>query len=591
MAFTDLSDAPGTYSFTGQFTQASPSGAANGTGSAVADLLLGLPFSGMIEKADYFYNYARYFGAYVEDDFRVNRKLTLNLGLRYEYETGLKETNNNLVTGFNETVPSPLAAAMPGVVGGLQYAGTGGATQCCDFSKLKFAPRVGFAFAINNKTTARGGYGMYYAPMRYDPIAVLQTGYATETPLVSSNNGGLTPSPTFSFSNPFPGGPQTPTGNALGLLTGVGTPIAAYDSGLKSPYVEQFSADVQRELPGHILLDVGYVGSRARHLIAAPQGVGSSAAPGGGKTNIDQLNPKYFSLGAAALSQSVPNPFYGHGGTGTIGNPTVAEQQLLLPFPQFTSVNLIGSYSSASYNSLVVKGEKRLSSGLAFLSSFTWSRNLDGSYETPTQGGASNVGPQNVYDLRAEWGRSFINLPLRFVTAFTYELPFGKGKPLLKDSRWADLVVGGWAVSAITVYETGFPLGITQNNLNAAIGAASQRPNLTPGVSPETSGSLYDRLTHYVNPAAFTVVPEYVFGNTPRTISMRGPGEANWDMTVTKSFPINERVNFTFRAEAEDLFNTPYFSMPNLVAGSSTFGQITAAQIARSLKLGGRLSF
>src|SRR5581483_8547447 len=129
-----------------------------------------------------------------------------------------------MVIGFNSTIPSPLASARPGTVGGLQFAGVNGApTQCCDLSHVKFAPRVGVAYSVTPKTVVRGGYGIFWAPTRYDATAALQTGYTIEKPLVSSNNGGLTPSPTFSLNNPFPGGPQAPTGNAHGLLTGIGT--------------------------------------------------------------------------------------------------------------------------------------------------------------------------------------------------------------------------------------------------------------------------------------------------------------------------------------------------------------------------------
>ena len=190
--------------------------------------------------------------------------MTLNGGLRYEYETGLKDSNNNLVTGFNENVASPLASVVPGTVGGLEFAGTGGKNETGQLSKLKFAPRVGFSYAIDTKTTYRGGGGVFFSPLRYDATAALQTGFTTENQLISSNDGYQTPASSFSLSNPFPSGPEAPTGSSAGLLTGIGNPIAAYDSNIKSPVIYQFSTGIQRQLSKDTVLEVNYVGSRGQ---------------------------------------------------------------------------------------------------------------------------------------------------------------------------------------------------------------------------------------------------------------------------------------------------------------------------------------
>jgi hypothetical protein len=424
LSFTDLSNAPGSFTFDGQFTQATPS--VHDGGSALADLLLGLPVSGQIESSQRFYQYINYWGAYVQDEFRVTRRLTLNAGLRYEYETGLKDANNNEVVGFNKTITSPLSSYKDGTVGGLEFAGTGGRDETGQLSKLKFAPRVGFAYAVGQKTTIRGGAGVFYSPLRYDATAALQTGFTTETQLISSNDNYQTPAPGFSLSDPFPGGPQPPTGKANGLLTGIGNPIAAYDENIKSPVIYQFSAGVQRQLSNNTILEVDYVGSRGRHLLPSPQGGGSASPAGGGRTNIDQLNPSYFPLGSTALGAATANPYYQAGGPGLIGKQTVAYQQLLLPFPQFASVNVITTDSASSYNSVAARVQRRFSSGLTFLSTYTWSRNYDGSYETSSPSGGSNPGPQNIYDLKSEYGRSFIDVPNRFTLEGSY-LHFRQG--------------------------------------------------------------------------------------------------------------------------------------------------------------------
>jgi hypothetical protein len=592
LSFTDLSNAPGSFNFDGQFTQSSPS--VQSGGSAIADLLLGLPVSGQIESSQRFYQYINYWGAYIQDEFRVTRRLTLDAGLRYEYETGLKDANNNEVVGFNTTVASPLASYKPGTVGGLEFAGTGGRNETGQLSKLKFAPRVGFSYALGQKTTIRGGAGVFYSPLRYDATAALQTGFTTETQLISSNDNYQTPAAGFSLSNPFPGGPQPPTGKVNGLLTGIGNPIAAYDENIKSPVIYQFSTGVQRQLSSNTILEVDYVGSRGRHLLPSPQGGGSASPAGGGRTNIDQLNPSYFSLGSTALGAVTANPYYQAGGPGLIGKQTVAYQQLLLPFPQFASVNVIATDSASSYNSIAARVQRRFTSGLTFLSTYTWSRNFDGSYETSSPSGGSNPGPQNIYDLKSEYGRSFIDVPNRFTLAGSYLLPFGRGQRFLSTAGWWNNAIGGWELSAVTYYQSGFPLDITQNNLNSSIGAAVQRPNVNSGVSPQTHGSLYDRVNGYINPGAFTAVPEYQFGNLQKASSLRGPGSGvgNWDATLNKTISIKDRVNFAFRAEAENVFNHPWFALPNTTLGSSTFGQITSTyNNARSLQLGGRITF
>jgi hypothetical protein len=592
LSFTDLSNAPGSFTFNGQFTQATPS--VHNGGSAIADLLLGLPVSGQIESSQRFYQYINYFGGYVQDEFRVTRKLTLNAGLRYEYETGLKDANNNEVVGFNKTITSPLSSYRTGTVGGLEFAGTGGRDETGQLSKLKFAPRVGFAYAVGQKTTIRGGAGVFYSPLRYDATAALQTGFTTETQLISSNDNYQTPAPGFSLSNPFPGGPQPPTGKANGLLTGIGNPIAAYDENIKSPVIYQFSTGVQRQLSNNTILEVDYVGSRGRHLLPSPQGGGSASPAGGGRTNIDQLNPSYFSLGSTALGAATANPYYQPGGPGLIGKQTVAYQQLLLPLPQFASVNVITTDSASSYNSFAARVQRRFSSGLTFLSTYTWSRNYDGSYETSSPSGGSNPGPQNIYDLKSEYGRSFIDVPNRFTLEGSYLLPFGRGKRFLNSGAWWNNTIGGWELSAVTYYQNGFPLDITQNNLNSSIGAAVQRPNVNAGVSARTHGSLYDRVNGFINPSAFTAVPEYQFGTLQKASSIRGPGPGagNWDATLSKTVSIKDRVNFAFRAEAENVFNHPWFALANTTLGSSTFGHITSTyNSARSLQIGGRVTF
>ncbi len=585
MDFQDLGDAPGTYTFSGAFTQANPNVSGDGTGSDIADLVLGYPVAGEVETSTFLHTYLDYHAVFVQDDFRVTRRLTLNLGVRYESETGLKENHNQLAVGFDRTATAQLSPNTT-VTGGILFAGlNGNPRDIGSLSRLKFAPRLGAAYQLNEKTVVRGGYGILYAPIRYDPIAALAPGYTQYTSYVASNDGDQTPANTI--DNPFPSGLLKPTGNAAGLLTGVGSSVTSFDQQFHAPRVQQFSFDVEREIPGQIALQAGYIGSRSTNLSPAPLG--------GGAVNVNQLNPSNFSQGVTALSASVANPYYGNGGTGVIGNATVSQSQLLLPFPQFSSVNLFVSSSHADYDALLIKAEKRAAHGLNVVGSFTWSRNMDSSFATTNNIQSSGVSaPQNVYDLNAEYAHAVNDVPYRFTAGVIYDLPVGRGERFSTGSRWSDEILGHWQVNVIPTFQAGFPVAIRQSsNPNSGIvGNTVQRPNRVAGAALGTSGSLFDRLNGYINPDAFTTSTALTFGDAPRTLSLRGPGEANWDISLFKNVVIRERVNAQFRAETFNTFNTPWFTGPNTSFGSASFGQITAqANFPRYLQLGVRVAF
>ena len=310
--------------------------------------------------------------------------------------------------------------------------------------------------------------------------------------------------------------------------------------------------------------------------------------------NIDQLNPSYFSLGST-LTQKVANPLYNNGGVGTVGTATVSRAQLLLPFPQYTSVALYNSDTGlAYYYAGYFRAQRRFASGLSVLASYTWSRSESNVLGVSTAGAAqisSLAGAQNAYDKGAERGLSTQDAPNRFTTALTYELPFGKGKPFLKSGRLLNAVVGGWSANAIGIVQTGFPLEVTQPNNNSVIGASLQRPNAT-GVPAATSGSTDARLNGWLNPAAFSQAQQFTFGNLNPFLTVRGPQLFNWDLSAFKGFAVGERLKAQFRAEALNATNTPYFGNPNTTYTSPTFGKITS-QInnARLIQLGARFTF
>jgi hypothetical protein len=572
----------GSYSFSSGFTnnQNASGTAILGTGASLASLLLGYPSSGSIVTSTSLSNLVHYSAVFVQDDFRLNAKLTLNFGIRYEYETGVSSPDNRFNPGFDTKAVNPIQNQVTGIttLGVLEYAGQNGyGTTAGSPNKDKFGPRVGFAWAINPKTTIRGGYGLFWAPFSFGLQSTF--GYTATTNYVASNDGGATPA--NSLSNPFPGGVLQPSGNTLGLLAGIGGQnITAPSSNSHSTRVHQYSFDVQRELPAGTALSAGFSGSTSHNLIQGTPSI-----------NINQLPDQYFSMGSK-LSSKVPNPFYGTaGGIVNLAASTTTQAQLLLPFPEFGTVSISSTdQGHALYYSFYVKAQKRMGHGLNVLTTVTWSRNENDS-DSSSNNYSGNGAQQDNYNRAAEWGLAIVDTPWRWTTAVNWALPFGRGRQMLNKSRLLDIAVGGWNLNFNTTMQTGFPVAITQNNLNSIAGTGGQRPNAT-GMSPATSGSLEDRLYHYFNPAAFTQAPAYTFGNVGRTIPMRGPGQANIDFSMFKSYTFFERLNAQFRFEVFNLSNTPLFNSLNTNFTSSNFGQITnQANYPRIVQLGIRFSY
>jgi hypothetical protein len=246
----------------------------------------------------------------------------------------------------------------------------------------------------------------------------------------------------------------------------------------------------------------------------------------------------------------------------------------------------------------VAKAQKRFSHGVTFLATLTWARNEDNAwgsagsnYFNTFAGSTPASAVQNVYDLGAEWGLASSNVPVRVTMGWTYQLPFGKGARFLNHNAALNYVVGGWAVNGLAIIQSGFPLFIYQTNQNSVIGTGEQRPNAT-GTSPAMSGSPEDKLNSYINAAAFSAAPAFSFGNLSRNIGYRGPGEGNFDLSVFKTVAVKERFKAEFRAEALNALNTPLFSNPNTLFGSSNFGKLVyQTNTPRELQLGLRFKF
>lgn len=573
----------GAFTFTNQFTRANAQSATSASGADIADLLIGAPASATGFIPTKLFQYVTYYAGYVQDDFRLSSKLTLNLGLRWERETGLQETNNNLITGFDPNAPNPLGAQAGFPVNGVfRFAGVNGQSVTTGSpNRNKLSPRIGFAYQLTDKTVVRGGYGIFWAPMFALGAPFNSEGVTATTTPAASTDGNATPA--IVLTNPFPNGLDKPVGNSLGPLTGVGKGMTILDPNAKSTKVQQYSFDIQHQMKGGFVMNLGYSGSRTNNLTWSTASM-----------NINQLDPAFYSQGSA-LTQSVANPFFGKGGSNALGNATVTRNQLLRPYPLFSSVNLNNSdRNRAQYDSAVVRLQKAMSNGFTIVTAYTWSKNFDlAGGGTGNNLNSGNAGPQDVYSLAGEWGLSYLHSPHRWTNAITYELPFGKGKPFMGSAnRAVDLALGGWSINTVSTMQTGYPMQVfMNNNTNGVFGNSRQRPNAT-GVSPEASGAFGSRIDGWFNPAAFSNASQFTFGNVTRTIDMRGPGQVNWDVSVFKTFHVFESFKAQFRAEALNAMNTPWFRGPTTAFGNANFGKITSqGNFPRMIQLGLRLYF
>jgi len=558
----------GSFNFAKTWTQQNPLVANSSQGSAFATFLLGVGTgtTPVVTPLEFFVRYA---GVYMQDDIRINNKFTLNAGVRYEYESGMHEVNNRFSVGFDPLAVNPLSALTGlDLRGGLVYAGQDGQplTQG-DPNKLKLSPRAGFSWAMDANTVVRGGYGLYWSPFVYSPPGAAnygQTGYTATNQIFLPSNVF----PTDTLDNPYPNGLAQPTGSTLGLLTGAGGTINFVPQDRKSPYVHQYSVEMQREVPGQMALTLGYVGARGDNL-----GYGGSSIA---FININTLTPAQMALGSQ-LNTQVPNPFYGKPQAGAFSiSPTIAYGQLLRPFPEFGDVLAVNPTGAISrYQAVVFELNKRMAHGVGGRFSYTWSRLDDsqfgqGSYYNPS--GQSR--PLDSRNPDAEYSRSMLDIPVRVVAAPIVELPFGAGKPWAT-GRLGNALAGGWSVSAVVTYDAGSPINVTQADNTGSFGGV-QRPNLT-GADPNTSGATLDRLPGYISTLAYSAAPAFTFGNAPRTDpDLRTPGRGNLDLVLAKTVSLMSRAKAQFRIEMLNVTNTPKFVGPATQFGVSTFGLINA---------------
>ncbi len=508
------------------------------TGAAIADFMLGYIRSDNINPTHTstdLYNY--WTAVYANDDWKITPRLTFTLGLRYDYFQRYKQTDDKMVNielnGFvvaNTTTPATSKY-------GRQLMAPDG---------NNFGPRAGFAWrpSIAGETVVRGGYGLYYTPQISNAIFAMAEGaQATAGATVTGNIVG---SPNVFFSNPF----------ALSQTTGALNFAVSNDQNMRDSYVQQWNFNIQRKLPGNMVLDVGYVGSKGTRLIVTYDDLNRP---------LVVVDPR--TAGLASLNARRPNQSYQR------------------------AVRADKSVGNSIYHALQAKGERRFSSGLTFLAAYTYSKSISGPSDIGGQvGGGNFIGsPQNYYDMRSDRSVSGFDLRHRFVGTVLYDIPFARGLHGLGKA-----VLDGWQTSTIATFQSGFPAPITFGVDTTGTGIGS-RPDMAAGMNGNLPGDQRTWL-HWFNTAAFSQTPFGRFGNAPRTNAIRLPGITNVDFSVHKAVKFHENRAVEFRTEFFNLFNNfnPDPATVDLNIRSKTFGAIGGGVqgiTTRVVQFGAKLNF
>ncbi len=546
-------------------------------GQEFASMLLGLPTGGSFDINSKQVSQAKYYALYVQDNFRIAPRLTLNLGLRYERDLPTTERYNAAVNGFDTSATNPVNAqaqanyaANP--VSGVSFSSTltGGLTYVNSSNRnlysttaTNFSPRIGFAFTPVQTMSIRGGFGLFNDSVgRTDPIS---TGFNQTTQLQASLDGYLTPNATL--SNPFPSGLVAPPGSSLGLATNLGQAVSFYPHKILNDYAERWDLDLQQQMPGGVLFELGYVGQHGLHV--------------GVSRNINYVPSQYLNVGQyrdpavyANLTANVANPFRGIPGSAMNGSLTT-RQQLLLPYPEFTTVTMSSYPAGASYfNAFLARLEKRMSYGVRFLVNYEWSKRIE------------RVAYLNPQDVDPERRIAADDRPQHLVVSGTWELPFGRGRRYTVGNPVASYFASGWNVTSIfTLQPQGAPLvwgdviykGNDLNDLRV-------NPHAPDGAFDVTQ---FDRTT-----ANQPVTGTHIRTLPTQVTNSRQDGIVSLDMSAIKDNRINDRFQVQLRGDFFNALNHPNFSAPNVSPTSAAFGTITSqANLPRTIQLGLRVTF
>jgi len=517
----------GSFSFDGTYT-----------GSALADFLLGYLRSDSVNPAHTHTDLYDYWVALAaNDDFKVTSRLTLNFGLRWDYFQRYKQKDDKFVNiqlnGFvvGDTVTTKTSPF-------------GRELMAPDWNNL--GPRFGFAWRppIAGETVVRGGYGIYYTPQISNAIFAMAEG--AQATAGASLSGNIAGAPNLFFSDPFAGA----------VTTGALNFAVANDEHMRDSYVQQWNLNIQRRLPGSVVLDVGYVGSKGTKLVVTYEDLNRP---------IQVVDPR--TPGLASLNARRPNQQYQR------------------------NVRSDKAVGNSIYHSLQVKAERRLASGLTFLTAYTYSKSISGPSDIGGQvGGGSFIGaPQDVYNMRGDRSISGFDLTHRFVQTVLYDLPFARrltGAP--------KFILDGWQLSNIMTFQSGFPAAVTSNIDTTGTGISS-RPDLVSGQRGDLPSN-QRTWAKWFNTAAFTQAPYGRFGTSPRTGAVRLPGIELVDFSINKSFHLREKKALEFRTEFFNLLNhfNPDPATVDLNSRSATFGSVGGGVqgiTTRVIQFGAKLAF
>jgi hypothetical protein len=596
--------AAGLYELRGDYTRQAQNSASAPVGQDVAAFLLGIGTGGSIERNAERMNQTWYHGMFVQDDWKISNKLTVNLGLRFDYEGATSDTGNRNVRGFNPDAAVSIAAAaraayaanpqpqLPAsafnVRGGLEFA-TDEHSGFYSADRNNIQPRVGFAYAVSDNTVVRGVVGVYTVPNII--FGNFQPGYSQSTPFVPTLDGGLTFLGTL--TNPFPSGVQDPVGASLGADTFLGREISrVVPVDFNNAQNMRWIVSVQRELPGQWLVEAAYAGSRGWDLTT---GGGNQA----GEIELNGVPAQYLSTSRSRdqatinlLTALVPNPFAGLlPGTGFNG-ATIARSQLLRPYPQFDNIRTRASDGTSRYQSAQMKLERRFTQGYSVLAAYTWSKFTE------------KVFKLNPTDAAYEERLSEFDVPHRFVMSGILELPWGQGRRWMNQSRLADAFVGGWSLQAIGQIQSGRPISFHDRNIYFDGDLSKLKSNY----SGDTNLPVFDISPFFFhdtavqtngvdNPALQRGDQRIRLANNLRYFPSRVPGLRLhglnlWDISLVKQIRMTDRVRGQFHVELINAFNEAIYNAPNTDPTNAEFGKVTSqANLPRDIQLAFKLVF
>ncbi len=543
-------------------------------------------------------------GVYLQDDWKVSRKLTLNLGFRYEMQTPFTE-RHNWQAAFDFSALNPISASGYPAYGAITY-NTPSHRNLYQYNWGDAAPRVGFAYTAMPKLVIRGGFGLYYSRNFLPYGGIPAPGFSSSTAWIPMAPNGFQVQTPLAQAFASDSDILPVTGNALQGLTNVGQSGGGVNSVRPDPRVKQYSVGFQYAITPNDMLDVNYVGNLGTRILL-------------GGMNYGQLNPSHLALGETALTASVANPFAST--LSKLGLPamncqnsdgTLPAAQLMEPYPEFCggAVAQQEPLGISRYDSLQVAYNHRLTQGLIFTASYTYSKFLGDAgdaigWANINSGGGSI---RNYYDLKADRTVDATDVPQSLVMNYVYELPVGRGKKLGGNmNSIANEAVGGWQLSGITHWQKGFPLSISSGGQNpASLWGGNQHATFTgSSLAPDSSAVCTAAGKRCIfSQAAFVATPGLpagpataaqitaAFGNVPRFLSkLRAPGYVDEDLGIQKWFNIPAKFRLQFTAQLFNAFNHANFTSPDVGIGDTlsmgTCGgnTVAARQVQLAIKL------